>query len=327
MKVSDFEVRMGILRRFRRHVLGVAIQSSLVMLIIGTIIKPAAGDDRPVADDARVVPRPKQAQDDPELAEFLRIYRLDEDEDIKHIPPPRPVGINNYWKRARPGVGNRPGEFGAMTFRWKEPDRLTNWSVTTAEAGFTLRDLPRYLEMDIYPAEIEGDPALLKTAVVGDWIYRAGIPDDRKARTLEIRLQRVLRRKLSVKRREVERDVVIVRGEYHSSPVKGRDKNQVEIYGKQIVPDGGGAGGGSGTYDEFLKWVGEWIERPVVSEVDPKPKGSFAWFYNARSPFTEQMRKEDHDEGLVLQHLQEQTGLIFTRGKRVIPILFIEEAK
>ena len=125
----------------------------------------------------------------------------------------------------------------------------------------------------------------------------------------------------------VERDVVIVRGDYHSSPVKGRGKNQVEFYGKQILPGGGGAGGGSGTYGEFLKWVGEWIERPVVSEVDPKPEESFEWFCNARSPFTEQMRREDHVEKLVLQHLQEQTGLTFTRGKKVVPILFIEEAQ
>ena len=76
-----------------------------------------------------------------------------------------------------------------------------------------------------------------------------------------------------------------------------------------------------------MKWVGEWIERPVVSEVWPPPKNHFSWFYNARSPFTEQMRREDHDEPLVLQHLHEQTGLTFTRERKPIRILFIERSK
>jgi hypothetical protein len=39
------------------------------------------------------------------------------------------------------------------------------------------------------------------------------------------------------------------------------------------------------------------------------------------------MRREDHDEALVLQHLQEQTGLTFARERKPIRILFIERAR
>jgi len=120
---------------------------------------------------------------------------------------------------------------------------------------------------------------------------------------------------------------VVARGRYRHSPVAGRSKNQVEIYGKQIVPNDGGAGRGGGKFPEFLKWVAEWIERPVVSEVETPPQEEIEWFCNARSPFTEQMRREDHDEALVLKHLQEQTGLSFTREKKPIRVLFIERAK
>jgi hypothetical protein len=105
--------------------------------------------------------------------------------------------------------------------------------------------------------------------------------------------------------------------------LKGRAKNEIEIYAKQIVP----AGGGTGRFSMFLKWVGEWIGRPVVSDVEAPPKEPITWTYNRRSPFTEQMRREDHDEALVLQHLHEQTGLTFTRERRPIRILFIERAK
>ena len=57
------------------------------------------------------------------------------------------------------------------------------------------------------------------------------------------------------------------------------------------------------------------------------PAENIEWHYNARSPFTEQMRREDHDEALVLQHLHEQTGLTFTREKKPIRVLFVERPK
>jgi hypothetical protein len=261
------------------------------------------------------------------LEEFLQIYRLDPGEVLKHVPPPRPEGIREYWKRERPGFANRPDQFGAMTFRWQEPGRLVNWSMTSADAGFRVRDLPRYLEMDIYPLEIEGQRDLLNLQVAGDWIYRVGTPAERMVSALEIRLQRTLQKRITLRLQTVERDVVVVKGQYRPTSVAGRARDEVEIYAREIVPGGGGAGGGSGTYAEFLKWVGDWIERPIVSEVQPSPSNQFSWFYNARQRATETMRKEDHDEQLVLQHLHEQMGLAFTRERRPIRILFVERAK
>ena len=93
------------------------------------------------------------------------------------------------------------------------------------------------------------------------------------------------------------------------------------------MPQGGGAGGGSGKFPTFLKWAGEWIDRPLVSDVEAPPTENIEWYYNARSPFTEQMQREDHDETLVLQHLHEQTGLTFTREKKPIRVLLFERPK
>ena len=148
-----------------------------------------------------------------------------------------------------------------------------------------------------------------------------------RSTALEVIIQRVLRLRISLTFRRVERDVVVARGAYHHTPLEGRAADEIEIYGKEVVPGGGGAGGGSGDFATFLKWVGEWIGRPVVSEVEAAPKRPITWYYNQRSPFTEQTRREAHDEGLVLRHLQEQTGLTFTRDRRPIRILFIERAK
>jgi hypothetical protein len=276
---------------------------------------------------AQAAPKPDDPKkEDPALAEFLQIYHLEPRQNLKLVPAPRPKGIDAYWKQAHPGFGNRPDQFSAMTFRWKDPDRLRSWSMTTAE-GFRLRDLPRYLQMDIYPTHIEGDPELLEATIPGDWIYREGAPLDQMVKALEARLQRTLRMRVALQFREVERDVVVVGGTYRYSPVANRSNNEVEIYGKQIVANGGGAGGGGGTFAEFLQWVGEWIERPVISEVEAPPTQSISWYYNQRSPFTDQTRREDHDEALVIQHLQEQTGLSFTRERKHIRILFVERPK
>ena len=293
----------------------------LMPALIGLVMPPLRGTTTPIGTDVG------DAQDDQRaLEEFLEAYRLAPGQVLRRVPSPRPEGFRAWWKSKYPKRGNQPDRFGAMVFRWRDPDRLENWGSTTGE-GYSLRQLLRYLEANIYEAEIDGDRELLETIVTGDWVYRDGVEAERKVRALEAIIQRVLRLRISLAFRRVERDVVVARGKYRHSPLEGRGKDVIEIYGKQVIPGGGGAGGGTGDFADFLKWVGEWIGQPVVSEVEAAPGGRVTWHYNARSPFTEQMRREDHDEALVLRHLEEQTGLTFTRERKPIRILLIERAR
>ncbi len=279
------------------------------------------------ATTASIQEKADRAGDDQKaLKDFLEAYQLAPGQILKRVPPPRPEGVRTWWKQKYPNHGNRPDQFGAMVFRWRDPDRLDNWGGTTGE-GYSLRSLLRYLETSIYEAEIDGDRKLLDTIVTGDWVYRDGVDAERKVHALEVIIQRVLRLRISLTFRTVERDVVVARGAYHHTPLKDRAADVIEIYGKEVVPGGGGAGGGSGDFAMFLKWVGEWIGRPVVSEVEAPPKGQLTWYYNERNPSTEQTRREDHDEASVLRHLQEQTSLTFTRARKPIRILFIERTR
>ncbi len=216
-----------------------------------------------------------------------------------------------------------------MVFGWSDPGRLkVRASLFDGDRteGWTLRDLPRWMKLDIYPEQIEGDPQLLKTEVSGDWIVREGVPDEQIVLPLEAIVQRALRQRITMAFRQVERDVVVARGRYRYTPLVGRSDNQIEIYGKYL-DDKGMGGGGSGEFPDFLRWVGAWIERPVLNEVEAPPKVNVGWHDNVRSPFTEKEHREDHDEALVLQHLHEQTGLTFTEERRPIRIRFIERAK
>jgi hypothetical protein len=280
--------------------------------------------------DAQGAPQTASAveADEKALKEFLDTYRLAPGQTVKRIEPPRPDGIRVYWKREYPGSRRSPDEVRSFTFGWSDPDRLKlGWSQFGGSAGFRISNLPRAMEMDLFPVEIEGDSELVNREISGDWVFRQGVPPEDLVRQLETILQRTLRMRITLAFRHVEHDVVVARGQYRHSPVAHRSKNQIEIFGKQIVPNGGGAGGGTGTFPEFLRSVGEWIGRPVVNEVGTPPQEKFEWFFNARSPFTEQMQREDHEEASVLKHLQEQTGFVFTREKKPIRVLVIERPK
>ena len=138
-----------------------------------------AGFQVPVDDDS------KRQDDQKALKAFVEVYRLEPGQILKRVPPPRPEGVRPWWKEKYPNHGNQPHQFGSMVFRWRDPDQLENWGATTGN-GFSLRELLRYLETEIYPVEIDGDLKLLDTQVTGDWVYREGIDDERKVHAIEV---------------------------------------------------------------------------------------------------------------------------------------------
>jgi hypothetical protein len=290
---------------------------------------PAAPTKSPPESDEEA---PEDLPRIPVPDELLRIYRLAPGEDVKLVPQPRPGGLGAWLNREQPGRGDELDKYAGLVFRWRDPDQLElRGSIGGAGEGFQIRYLPAMFETSIGWYEMKGEPELLETEVSGDWVHREGVPDEQLIRSLEKVLQRTYETPVTLRFRQVEHNVVVARGRYHSSPVAGRSKNQVEIYGKQIHADDKKGGkdrlellvNGNGTFREFLKDVGEYIERPVVNEVEASPE-SIQWFTNERWPSTDQTQREDHDEGLVLQHLSEQTGLTFTRERKTKRVLFVE---
>jgi Protein of unknown function (DUF3738) len=313
--------------------------SSLVVLVMLATITPAtlsfrhlrASQEEPVLiEDPQDGPKPPSLVKDEEqaLAEFLETYRLAPGQNLKRIPPPRPKGIRVWYGRKRPRLGDIGGlhDVRAMAFAWRDPDQLhVSSSMFGRSEGWTIRQLPRWLGMGLYSYEIEGDPELLKTEVGGDWIVREGVPAEQLVQPLEAILQRAIRQRITLALRRGEREVVVARGRYHPSPLPGHADGEIEVYARELAQDDD-RGDGVGVFPAFLKWTAEWIGRPIVNEVESPPKANIVWHSNQREASTEQTRHEDRDEMLVLKHLQEQTGLTFTREKRPIQILFVERA-
>ena len=132
--------------------------------------------------------------------------------------------------------------------------------------------------------------------------------------------------RITLELRQVEGDVVVARGRYHSFPLPDHAEDEIEIYAREIAKEEDDRGGGAGVFPAFLRSMEKWIGRPIVNEVDLPPKKNIAWHFNRREAPTEKARRDDREGALVLKHLEEQTGLTFTREKRSIRILFVQLA-
>jgi len=170
----------------------------------------------------------------------------------------------------------------------------------------------------VYPYEVEGDGQLLSTKITGDFIIRDGAPKQ----AILMELQKVLNGQFNMPvrlvSRQVERPVIVARGAFGLKPIP--DRRCIELFEEALTDESRG-GGGSGNFEEFLNWVGRYINMHVIDEVEGKPKEKLSWHYN-RKP-----RGRSMDPLLVLDNLSPQTGLTFTEETRRVRVLFVEQVQ
>ena len=269
--------------------------------------------------------------EDPGLAEFRKVYRLDPAQVVKRIPPPfaawrladaearfpfikenreRRGHLNTLIYRERGGVLKNP----SMSFG--SPMARGQWLVNLLEgvAGFPAQD-------------VEGPKDLLETPIEADWVVAAEAPPERRVAELDAILHEECKLPIRLRLHEKEREVVVARGRFELKPVLA-GVDAIQFYGATLTPNGGG-GGGKGTVAECLTWLGRFVEphRRIMDEVEARPAGPVSWSLNFRSPFTERMTQEDRGDEAVLRHVAEQTGLTFTVEVRKVPILTVERAE
>ncbi len=269
--------------------------------------------------------QPSKEPESKEADTLQKLYALRPDEVLKYVPPPfSPARMAYYVKEHAHQAQAIPSGPQVMMFRW-ENGKLSNWGMTFCgpDDGQKLSGLAQSI-LGIYPQEIEGDAELLKKSLQGDFIFRPDAGPEKILRRLEEIYREHLKLPVKLTFREVDRKVTVASGRYELKPLAGRGPNDIDIYGKQLV-ENSGAGGGSGNFAEFLGWVGMFIDRRIVSDVQAPPPGrNFSWRYHRRSPFTDQERREDTDPELVLKHVSEQTGLFFKEETRRVRVLFVE---
>lgn len=255
---------------------------------------------------------------------FDAVYRLEDGEDVRLIPPPFIPERLEYYRTDDPtqaeAIPSGPDYF---QFRWDGKLRRSGCGFGYDD-GLTLVNIVGILGVNNF--EFEGERGLLDLRLQGDWIYRLNSTVENRMKALESIVRDGTGRAVHFERRPVEREVVVVRGSYEfHSETEARRPTAINIYADTLDAESG-AGGGSGTVSEFLEWAGECILLPVIDETgSPKPD-HVEWANNRSSrlveiPEGERSQKAD----MVLANLAKQTSLTYTRERRTIDVWFVTE--
>ncbi|MDB5306576.1 MAG: sigma-70 family polymerase sigma factor [Gemmataceae bacterium] len=285
--------------------------------------KPAAAPPPPAPAAARDN-RPAWRKD------FDHIYGLADGEVLKRVPPPFPLCRADYVRDKKyvdEGGPFTPDDL-RMLLRW-DGMRTDQATLTFTVKGpvpptwFRVGDVLRFAT-GASPVEVEGDQALLEAQAPGDFVVREGAAAGKVLPRLEMILQRECELPVKFWLSEVEREVVVVRGKFASTPREGREKYTIDVFSRRPIPDTR-AGGGSGDLTRFLVGIESFTRRRLVNEVGQLPKDTLTWYFHLRSPFTAEERAEDTDPEAVFRTVAAQTGLTFETEKRKVRVLFVEK--
>ncbi len=252
---------------------------------------------------------------------FETAYALSDGEVLARLIPPFIPERLVYYREKNPGQAQAiPGGPDSMFFRWDNGKLAGTGMSFGGGQGIQVRTLLRMLA-DVFPQEVEGDQQILDTQVSGDFVLRSGESPEHVVESLEAILRDEPKLPVRLRFRDVKRQVYVLRGEYKFTPLPDYP-DSIQIYGDKLAANSG-AGGGGGNFAEFTRWVGMWIERPVIGEVENGPK-SLSWRYHLAAPFTAESRAAAKDARSVLRNLEGQTGLKFAEETREIRVLFVD---
>ena len=142
-------------------------------------------------------------------------------------------------------------------------------------------------------------------------------------KAVESILREVTKRNIVIDNRSVERDVILVKGEWKFCPLDGAEATQrtgVQLFSDQL--DTPPARILSTDFSQFLDYVEVVTDRKVINEIKKPPTTNVSWSINNSG---RQVFKSEEKFAALLQNLQKQTSLEFVRTKRIIPIWFIRE--
>ncbi|HEV3342947.1 MAG TPA: hypothetical protein VG125_21415 [Pirellulales bacterium] len=252
---------------------------------------------------------------------FEAAYALSEGEVLARLIPPFIPERLVYYRVKHAGQAQAiPQGPDSMLFRWEKGTLAGTGMSFSNGQGIQVRALVRMLA-DVFPQEVEGDQQTLDTQISGDFVLRSGESREHIVESLEAILRDEPKLPVRLRFRDVKRQVYVLRGEYKFTPLPDYP-DSIQIYGDKLAANSG-AGGGGGDFTDFTRWVGMWIERPVLGEVKNGPK-NLSWRYHMAPAFTPEQRAAAKEPRAVLRNLAGQTGLTFEEETREIRLLFVE---
>jgi RNA polymerase sigma factor (sigma-70 family) len=196
------------------------------------------------------------------------------------------------------------------------PDTHWNWNW---DGPFTLEDLIENV-LDTYPQEIEGNSE--DVVMPGDYLCSNDSTFEQRRFMLEKILHDELHDKRTLAFRQVERNVIVLRGDWNYKTIPSpRQKESkipsIEIYNRKLAKNP--ASMSICDSRRFAGELGRWLGKQIVIEADQFPREICAMF-------NDPLNQHPADFGEVLKHLTEQTGLTWSQENRKVPRLFIAES-
>ena len=270
---------------------------------------------------------------------FEKAYTLADGEDVKALFGQALEARNEHYrgKWSQLGFSGDPTQGASRTafFRWQDGAR--RWFMTTSgsEEGVELRALIHPI-LGVREQEAEGDLALLATPIRADFLIREGVSAEKLVPQLETILKRDLGVKIRLTLKDERRGVVVVRGKYQHKlipnlspllPQLSSGGDRIVVYARNLGDPFDFRRSRISTNNDFAAFLSDlsgFIGRRVVDEVRVRPERSFDVQI---TDFRVQKADKPEDRELVLQHLNEQTGLTFFEEPRPIRVFRIERAE
>jgi hypothetical protein len=258
---------------------------------------------------------------------FYSIYRLEEGHVLKRIAPPFIPERRDYFLSVQPGrySANTPSHVVSQYFNWDGA-----LSIRGARVGSGIPRLESILESVIGLGNREYDlpPDILGADMSGDWIVRKDSPQEELLGALEQLIKDETGRDIDFVKQKVETEVIIAKGKYVFQPLPNITDGKYVLISANKTDTYTGGGGGSGTLDKFLRWVGNRVEMNVVDETQTEGI-ELSW----RNHDSSELSRLKHDTepynqklDLLLNNLARQTGLTFARETATVEKWFLAEA-
>lgn len=252
--------------------------------------------------------------------EFEAAYRLADGEALKRVSFPFTYARAAFITHQQTvGSGSQRRIERLTVFENTNADSL-GMNAGNANLGSLLNSLiPRHLPRQ----SVEIAEKLRALPVQGDWTVRSEAPLADRMRALEKILNDDLQLKIKIEPREVEREVIVINGDYKFQPLPGAGDNpllSLTTTGDDLQTE---AGGGAGNVDALAGFLARLIDRPVIDESTSPQELSIEW--RQRDSSIKGLSTDAANVTNLLAMLQSQTGLKFEQTKRNVEVWFVDQ--
>jgi beta-lactamase regulating signal transducer with metallopeptidase domain/thiol-disulfide isomerase/thioredoxin len=251
---------------------------------------------------------------------FDQVYQLAPGEVLRHVPVPFIPERTNFIteRNALGGAGEWPERF---TVEW---DGAAVWSTPHGDATLmpllgSLAGWHRAWGTDIFDCPVE----LGRQKIPGDWCVAREAPLAKRLEALERLLRDELHLPIRIERKQVERDAIVVSGQYRFVPLRPDDKYVHLSTDNHDLDDE--CGGGPGGFPEMVEWLSGFTGVPFVAEAAGPPDVGVELRQHPSTILRKPFPAKELDQ--IIANLARQTSLKFERQRRPVDVWSVSEER